>query len=375
MPPPKTRKPLPQEGDAVEAVLRRHATDDADFVYGVRTTGVFCRPDCAARRPARKNIVIFADANAARLAGYRPCKRCRPEGNLRRTRGEAAVWQALDFLEESSAERITLEDLACETGLSPFHLQRAFRRVIGLSPREYLEKKRMQVFKAELRAGHDVLQAGLTAGYESLRTPYSAAATQKRTDGSAKGIGMTPGRYRRGGENLTIQFRTGESTLGRLLLARTPRGICALYLGDDDAKLEAALREEFPRARLERNAGALAEELEAALAYVAGRNPRPDLTLDLIGTEFQLQVWQALQAIPYGETRSYQELAAAIGRPQSARAAARAVASNRIALLIPCHRVVRSDGSLSGYRWNPERKRLLLEREGLAQKKDRRPKK
>jgi len=340
--------------DAIEAVLRRDPDYNESFVYGVKSTGIYCLPGCPSRRPKRSNIAIFHDASAARLAGFRSCERCKPDEYAQMSRSERAVWDALDFLDANSAEAVSLDELAGEVNLSPFYLQRAFKETLGISPSQYLEKKRMQIFKAQLRRGRDVLEASETAGFASLREPYEK---------SKRDPGMTPGQYRRGGKNTSITFTIGASALGLVLLARTARGICALYLGDDETTLESELHGEFPGAQIQRDDAALAEDRSRILAYVAGDAPAAHFTLDIVGTEFQREVWEALRNIPYGKTRSYQEVATMIGRPRAARAVAGACASNRISLLIPCHRVVRGDGSISGYRWNPERKRRLLELE------------
>ncbi len=277
-----------------------------------------------------------------------------------KNRTEAAVRQALDYIESNLEEKLTLDELASEVGLSPYHLQRSFRASMGLTPKQYIDKKRMQKFKERLRQGTEVLDASLDAGFVSLREPYEK---------STQHLGMTPGQYRRGGRGVSISYALAESTLGLLLLASTGRGICALYLGDDVKELERELQLEFPEASLYRRDGKLDEQSAAVVEYVSGRRREPRLSLDIIGTEFQRTVWEALRKIPYGETRSYQEVADMIGKPTATRAVASACAKNKVSLLIPCHRVVRSDGTISGYRWQPDRKRKLLamEAEGPAE--------
>jgi AraC family transcriptional regulator of adaptative response/methylated-DNA-[protein]-cysteine methyltransferase len=300
-------------------------------------------------------VRFFTDAAEAEVAGFRPCKRCRPDGGGR-TATLRAIEMARQYLDANLDESITLDHLARVVHLSPHHLQRSFKHHVGLSPRRYVEARRMERLKERLREGATVSRAAVEAGYGSTSRLYQQAESH---------LGMTPGAYRRGGEGMEIGFATAATPLGRLLVAATERGVCAITLGDDDASLEAALRKEYPRATIEPAGGGLREWVEAIVAYLAGERTRLPLPLDLPATDFQRRVWQALQEIPYGATRSYRELAVAIGAPTAARAVARACASNRVALLIPCHRVVRGDGDLSGYRWGRERKRKLLELEGL----------
>ncbi|MBX7058589.1 MAG: methylated-DNA--[protein]-cysteine S-methyltransferase [Leptospirales bacterium] len=270
--------------------------------------------------------------------------------------GEAAVWRALDWLEGGlqQGQRFSLGQLAAHVGLSEFHLQRRFRQAVGLSPRRYQEKRRLQQFKQSLRSGEDVLAAALDAGFDSLRRPYELAPRE---------LGMSPGAYRRGGRGLQLRYCLFSSPLGRALLAASERGICALYLGDGDVPLQAELLAEFCQAELLRSDSELQSERAVVLAYLGGQRRDLDLNVDLIGAEFQRRVWDALRQVPYGQTRSYAAIAASIGQPRASRAVAGACAANRIALIIPCHRVVGSDGALRGYRWHPDRKRRLLELE------------
>lgn len=334
------------EQSAWQAILERDARRDGQFVYGVRTTGVACRPSCSSRRPLRSNVELFATREEAVRAGYRPCARCRAEP----ARGDGALERAIAYLDHHLDERVTLAALARQVGLSPHHLQRTFARALGLSPLRYQQRRRLEGFKARVRRGEGVGEATYGAGFGSSRALYESARS---------GLGMTPATYRSGGRGESIRFTILSSESGRLLLAVTERGICAIELGDDDAALAQKLAREFPQAALQRDDAALRgwsrQVLEAVREGTISRLP-----LDLRGTAFQLRVWRALQEIPRGETRSYASIAARIGRPSASRAVARACASNRVALVVPCHRVVRADGEPGGYRWGSERKRRIL---------------
>jgi AraC family transcriptional regulator of adaptative response/methylated-DNA-[protein]-cysteine methyltransferase len=338
------------------AVLARDAGFDGRFVYAVDSTGVYCRPTCPSRRPRRANVRFFAAAAEAEGAGYRPCRRCRPrQGEI--SRQADAVRRACAFLETHLEESPTLADLAQEVGLSPHHLQRTFKAATGLSPKQYAARLRATQFKAEVQRGESVSSATYGAGYGSSSRLYEKAEAN---------LGMTPGAYARGGRGMRIRFTTTQSPFGRLLVGATERGICAVTLGDDDSSLEAELRREYPSAEIERDDEALQEWLTEILPRMDGSAAARDLPLDLQATSFQWRVWRALQEIPYGETRSYREIAAALGQPRAARAVAQACASNRVALVVPCHRVVRGDGSPGGYRWGAERKARILARETEA---------
>jgi AraC family transcriptional regulator of adaptative response/methylated-DNA-[protein]-cysteine methyltransferase len=332
--------------DAAWAAIRaRDARMDGRFVYGVRTTGVACRPSCGSRLPRRENVQLFRDLEGAIRAGYRPCARCR---------GVAAslpssIARAVAFLEAHLEEAVTLHELARAAGLSPHHLQRLFTRTLGVSPRVFQERRRLERFKARVREGDSVGGATYAAGFGSSRGLYESART---------GLGMTPATYRRGGRGEVIRYAIAPCELGRVLVAATGRGVCAVQLGADDGSLVDALRAEFPLAAVEREDAALEAATRGVIARVAGEGPA--VQLDLRGTAFQLRVWRALQEIPSGETRSYAEIAARVGKPAAVRAVARACAANRVAVLVPCHRVVRAGGELGGYRWGPERKARLL---------------
>ena len=335
------------------AVLGRDRRLDGHLFYGVATTGVYCRPSCPSRRPLRRNAQFFAAPADAERAGYRPCLRCDPRGD-RVTSPPPSIGKARAYLERHFDEPIRLDALGREVGMSPHHLQRTFKKAYGLSPKEYQDVLRRQRLKSELRTGGSVTTAIHEAGYGSASRVY------EKSDGR---LGMPPGAYRSGGKGMTIRFATVASPLGRLLVGATERGVCAVSLGDDDAQLEASLRAEFPAADVARGLEGLEDTVKALSRYLQGEGTLDAVPADLRGTAFQERVWEALRAIPYGETRSYSQVAAAIGRPSAARAVARACATNRIALVVPCHRVIGSGGALRGYRWGVARKQALLDRE------------
>jgi AraC family transcriptional regulator, regulatory protein of adaptative response / methylated-DNA-[protein]-cysteine methyltransferase len=336
------------------AVLERDRRHDGSFVYAVRTTGIYCRPSCPSRRPRRESVEFFAEPAAAETAGYRACRRCHPR-SAAGTPAEQALRRAVEHLDAHLDEPVTLARLAKEVGLSPFHLQRTFTERFGLSPRAYQDARRLERFRLRVQAGDSVSRATYDAGFNSSRSLYERAAD---------GLGMTPGAYRRGGRGLEVRFTLVDSSLGRILVAATDLGVCAVALGGEDAALEAALRAEFPNAELRRDDDSLRSWADVVVRHAEGEHPGLAVPLDLQGTAFQMRVWQALRAIPAGETRTYAEVAAAIGQPSATRAVAGACARNKAALLVPCHRVVRTDGEPGGYRWGIERKRRLLEREG-----------
>jgi AraC family transcriptional regulator, regulatory protein of adaptative response / methylated-DNA-[protein]-cysteine methyltransferase len=325
---------------------------DADglFVYAVRSTGVYCRPSCPSRRPRRDRVSFFDTPDEARGAGFRPCRRCRPDGAAAPDPWVDKIRRACVYLANVEGHP-SLATLAARIGGSPYHLQRNFRRLVGVSPREYADACRLRKVKRRLRGGDDVTAAMFEAGYGSSSRFYERAVPK---------LGMSPSTYRRGGAGMQITYTIVDSPLGRLLVASTTRGVCAVAMGSSDAELERALAREYPAATIAVDAGRLAKWTESILAHLAGRQPRLDLPLDVQATAFQWQVWQALAAIPYGETRTYGDIAAAIGRPRAVRAVARACATNPVALAIPCHRVVSSGGSAGGYRWGARRKNALL---------------
>lgn len=338
-----------------EAIQRRDRSKDGIFVFAVATTGIYCRPSCPARRPRQENVRYFADPTSAERAGFRACRRCQPRNVL--SPQEELITRATAWIEEHLDERITLPRLAGALGVSVGHLQRTFTRQMWVSPRAYAAALRLERAKAELRAGANVTSALYAAGYESSSRFYAQAR---------ESLGMQPTAYRKGGEGMAIRYTLAESPLGRLLVAATVRGICAVTFAEDDAALEEELLQEYPHAAIERDDDAMRIVLEAVMAQLESRTAPVPLPLDLPGTAFQRRVWQALQTIPPGERRSYGEVAAMIGRPSAARAVASACAANPTAVLIPCHRVVRGDGQSGGYRWGVERKAALLEAEAQA---------
>lgn len=335
------------------AVLARDGRLDGRLFYGVASTGVYCRPSCPSRRPLRRNARFFDATADAERAGYRPCLRCDPRGD-RVTPPPSPVGKARAYLEAHFDEPVRLGALGREVGMSPHHLQRTFKKAYGLSPKEYQDILRRQRLKSGLRAGGTVTTAIHDAGYGSASRVYERADER---------LGMSPGAYRDGGRGMAIRFTIVASPLGRLLVGATGRGVCAVALGDDDARLEESLRAEFPSAAIERGLEGLESAVSALSRYLAGDGALDAVPADLRGTAFQERVWGALRAIPSGETRSYAQVAAAIGRPTAARAVARACAANRVALVVPCHRVVTSGGAAGGYRWGAARKQALLARE------------
>lgn len=343
---------LPEDGECWRAVISRDRSYDGIFVYAVATTGIYCRPSCPSRRPRRENVRFFAPDSAS-PAGYRACRRCRPD-DAAGAPADAAIRRAIDWIEVNLDEPLTLERLGREVGLSPFHLQRTFRDRVGVSPRAYQAARRLDRFRGHARDGATVGRATYEAGFNSSRSLYERAAG---------GLGMTPGRYRRGGAGLDIRYTIVDSPLGRLLVGATAKGVCAVAIGDDDVELETSLGAEFPRACVSRDEAGLREWAEGVARQAAGADPGMAVPTDLRGTVFQLRVWAALRMIPAGETRTYAEVAAEIGAPRAVRAVAGACAGNHAALVVPCHRVIRSDGGLGGYRWGMDRKRILLESE------------
>ena len=343
------------------AVLARDRRADGTFFYAVTSTGVFCRPSCPSRRPRRDRVRFFTSIAEAERAGFRACRRCRPTED--RSHGVAEpIQRAAAYLASHADEAVPLERLARVAKLSPSHFQRQFTRALGVSPREYQAAIRADRFKRELRNGRDVTSAIYEAGYGSPSRVYERTPT---------GRGIAPSDYRSGGAGIEIGYTIVPSPLGKLLVAATASGICAVKLGDTRHSLESDLRTEFPAASLEADRLVRAEWVSAIVAGLEGSQPAENLPLDVRGTAFQWQVWRALQRIPFGETRSYSEVAEAIGQPRAVRAVARACATNPVCVVVPCHRVVPKSGQPGGYRWGAERKaRLLtLERANKARKK------
>jgi len=340
-----------------QSVLARDVEAYGAFVYAVRTTGIYCRPTCPSRRARRENVTFFALPEAAEQAGFRACRRCHPEQVAIRDPQVDIVQRVCRAIAANPEEPPTLADLSADVGLSPFHMQRTFKRVMGITPRQYTDACRIDRLKGELRKGEAVTSALYGAGYGSPSRLYERAPTQ---------LGMTPAVYRRGGAGMRIHYTIVPCPLGLLLVAATERGFCAITLGDTDDALTDGLKKEYPAADITRDASGLDTAVEAIIRHLHGQEPHLDLPLDVQATAFQWRVWEALQAIPYGSTRSYSEIARVIGQPTAARAVAQACATNRVALAIPCHRVVRESGDLGGYRWGIERKRTLLAHEQAA---------
>jgi AraC family transcriptional regulator of adaptative response/methylated-DNA-[protein]-cysteine methyltransferase len=349
-----TRVGLAENDDeAWQAVQTRDRRCDGRFVYAVASTGVYCRPSCPSRRPRRDRVRFFDAPAAARDAGFRACKRCKPDDTNTADPWIDKIRRACVYLANVDGHP-SLAALAARIGGSPYHLQRNFKRIVGVTPREYAEACRLNSVKRRLRKSADVTGAMVDAGYGSSSRFYERAVPK---------LGMPPSIYRRGGAGMRINYAIVDSPLGRLLVGATARGVCAIAMGSSDADLTASLAREYPAATIDRDVGALGTWTTRILAHVEGRQPRLDLPLDVQATAFQWQVWQALAAIPYGETRTYGEVARAIGQPRASRAVARACASNPVALAIPCHRVVPGAGGEGGYRWGAQRKKQILDRE------------
>ena len=339
-----------------QAVVARDAGQDDSFVFAVSSTGVYCRPSCPAKRPRRQNVQFFRTPEEAEKAGYRACLRCRPRaaGGNAHARMVKAICR---YLEQNLDEPVTLARLADEFGQSPFHLQRTFKAVLGVSPRAYADSCRMNQFKSNLRAGHSVTRAMYDAGYGSSSRLYERTASQ---------LGMAPDKYRRGAIAAVVRYTCVASPLGRMLIAATAKGVCAIQFADSDEELEQGLKHEFPFAVRRRDDEGLAPWKGRLLHHLRGHKLNSALPLDIQATAFQRKVWTHLQAIPFGATQSYSEVAKEIGEPAAVRAVARACATNPVAVAIPCHRVVRQDGDMGGYRWGIERKKALLKMEGAT---------
>jgi AraC family transcriptional regulator of adaptative response/methylated-DNA-[protein]-cysteine methyltransferase len=334
-------------------LVARSAAADGSFVYSVASTGVYCRPSCGARTPRPANVRFHAGPAEAEAAGFRPCKRCRPNEAPRAERQAALVAEACRRI-EAAEEPPSLGELADAAGVSPYHFHRLFKAVTGLTPKGYAVAHRSGRVRSALEAGEQVTRALYEAGFGSSGRFYAAADAA---------LGMPPAAYRRGGEAMAIRYATAACSLGRVLAAASERGICAILMGDEDGPLVADLHRRFPNAAISEGADAFRETVAAVVGMIEEPGRGLSLPLDIRGTAFQQRVWQALRAIPSGETRSYAEVAQAIGAPRASRAVAAACAANAIAVAVPCHRVLRSDGSITGYRWGPDRKRSLLARE------------
>jgi AraC family transcriptional regulator, regulatory protein of adaptative response / methylated-DNA-[protein]-cysteine methyltransferase len=347
-------RPAPRIPDSMwQAITSRDATRDGQFVYGVRTTHIYCRPSCSSRQPRRDHVELFPGPAFAERAGYRACKRCDPAVDSPPGRGVALVQRACAYMDAHPDDALPLATVARAAHGSPAHLQRTFKRVLGISPRAYAAAKREERLRGALRKGQSVGRAVFEAGYASGRPVYGATP-----------LGMTPATYQRGGAGATIRYTIVDSPapLGHLLVAATERGVCCVQLGSRASTLEASLRAEFPAAELQREPGPPKPWVAAIRASLSGHAAADvaALPLDVRATAFQRRVWDALRRIPLGETRTYAEVARELGAPKAVRAVARACATNPVAVVVPCHRVVRTDGALAGYRWGLERKEALL---------------
>ena len=345
-----------------KAIRTRDHHYDGTFVFAVRSTGIYCRPSCPSRRPRPEQVIFFPAPDAAEREGFRPCRRCRPRAGVLHPQAEL-VQRLCRFIETRVAahpdEPLTLASLGAEAGMNPHHLERVFKRAMGITPRQYADAQRLLRVKTQLKNGDDVTTALYEAGYGSSRRLYERAPAH---------LGMTPATYRRGGHGMRIGYTIVPCPLGRLLVAATEKGVSAVYLGNQDRPLEAALAKEYPAAQIFRDRNGLREWVNALLRHLRGQEPHLQLPLDVQATAFQRRVWEELKRIPYGSTRSYSEIARAIGRPRATRAVARACATNPVSILVPCHRVVRGNGNLAGYRWGLERKQALLEGESTSRK-------
>ena len=345
--------------DLWQAVLQRDSTRRNDLLYGVRTTGIYCRPGCSARTPLRQNVRFYTSAEDAESDGLRPCLRCKPkEAQSPVVNDRAAAVRRYIRRHIAEPERLTLEALSSHFKLSPFHLQRTFKADTGITPKQYVEELRMQALKEELKAGASVTDAVYGAGFGSGSRVYERVDTC---------LGMTPKQYRSGGAEVAISYATMTTPLGLLMVGATDRGLCSVEFGDSPEELLLTLREEYPKATIspmQQPPGAqYTAWVRAITAFLDGEKDLGKLPAAVHGSAFQKKVWTYLQTIPSGSVQSYTEVAAGIGSPRAVRAVASACAANRIAMVVPCHRVIRGDGSLGGYRWGLQRKRLLLDAE------------
>ena len=347
---------MPSQDAMWRAIKARDAGYSGLFVYGLITTGVYCRPPCPTRAAKPAHVRFFASPETAESAGFRPCKRCGPRAAESHTK---TLMQAIaKYIDENAAEPLSLKRLALQAHLSPAYLQRTFKNALGVSPKAYHDAARLRLLKNGLRAGKTVLDAVADAGFQSTSRAYSP---------TYRSLGMTPSAYRAGAPGISITYAARSTQLGLLLMAATDRGVCFAQFGENECSLRTQLTREFPRADIAASSMKHSSELDvwinALELHIAGRAPRPDVPVDLRGTAFQILVWRFLMSVPEGQTISYSEVARGIGVPKAVRATASACGANRIAVLVPCHRVLRGDGDLAGYRWGIDRKRALLDRE------------
>ncbi len=336
-----------------EAILKRDAAADGRFVYAVRSTGIYCRPSCASRKPRKNNVLFFEFPEMAEGRGFRPCLRCAPQEAGYDPRLDK-VRKAVRYIEEHPDENPTLAELGRCAGVSPHHLQRSFKRALGVSPRQYLESLKARNYKDLLKDGRDLAGAGYEAGYGSSRGVY---------EGVSRYLGMTPATYKKGGAGVSIRYGVTSCRLGRLLVAATEKGVCRVSFGERVGELVSDLKNEYPHAILSRSDDELKRYLNVVVGLAEGAPASGSLPLDVRASAFQCRVWERLRSIPHGKTMTYKDIAGDLGVPEGARAVGSACARNPVALLVPCHRAVRGDGGLAGYRWGVERKRKLLEME------------
>lgn len=344
------------DDDRWAAVQSREPAADGAFYYSVRTTGVYCRPGCASRPARRENVRFHATREEAEQAGYRPCKRCRPEQPALAQQRAEAIAKVCRLIEEAE-EAPSLDQLAAAAGMSRFHFHRVFRAVTGVTPSGYAAAHRGQRVRERLARSQTVTEAIYDAGFNSSGRFYASSTAL---------LGMTPTSFRAGGAGVAIRFAVGQCSLGSILVGATEKGVCSIMLGDDPDALVRQLQDQFPNADLAGGDPGFEQVVARVVGFVEAPERGLDMPLDVRGTAFQHRVWQALREIPAGSRVSYTDLAARIGSPPAVRAVARACGSNPVAVAIPCHRVVRKDGSLSGYRWGVERKKALLDRETAA---------
>ncbi len=344
------------ESVAWQAIETRDRRYDGKFVFGSLSTHIYCRPSCPSRRPKRERALLFSGPRDAESAGFRPCKRCKPDDDNAVNPRSKLIRDACSYLEGHRADLVTLNELARALGSSPFYLQRVFRKALGVSPKEYSERLQLMNAKALLKDGQSIRRSTYSSGHNSTGWLY--------THGQAK-LGMRPGEYKDGGSGKTITYAIATCSLGRLLVGSTEKGVCSVIMGGSEEEVKQYLSLEFPEAVLTRGDDGLSLYLDRILEYVdgEGESSLSDLPLDIRASSFQLRVWKELQRIPYGSTNTYTEIAQRIGSPVAVRAVASGCANNPVALVVPCHRVIRKDGTLGGYRWGLERKAALLAKE------------
>ncbi len=339
-----------------KAVVERDETRDGLFVFAVRSTGIYCRPSCPARHPNIEQVVFFSQPDEAERSGFRACKRCHPRDARPSVRAKL-IQSTSRYIDANLDEKLTLENLSRQAGVSTFHFQRTFKRMLGISPRQYVEARRLEKVKRSLTNGETVTNSVYNAGFTSKSRLYEKKPPQ---------FGVNPGIFRRGGEGLRIHYAIVDSRIGRVLLAATERGACAVCMGASDEAVEAALREDYYAADIHRDDAGMKKWTEALLSYFEGHEFPRDLPLDVQATAFQWKVWKEIQSIPYGQTATYSNIAKSLGSSRATRAVARACATNPVAIVIPCHRVIGKDGSLRGYAWGVKRKKTLLSLENKA---------